>query len=87
MPFFECRGGMWKRLGSGSSYLCEISGAQPDFGVIIKTFDRLLDAKMGTKLVPEGQPTRSWFLATISVDFLMIFERKCTRFRPHFLSS
>ena len=52
MPFFECRGGIWKRLGSGSSYLCEISGAQLDFGVIIKTFDGLLDAKMVTKIGP-----------------------------------
>ena len=50
MPFFECRRGMWKRLGSGSSNPCEISGAQPVLGVIIKTFYRLLDPKMVTKI-------------------------------------
>ena len=43
---------MWKRLGNGSSYLCEISGAQPDFGLLIDTFDRVLDPKMVTKIGP-----------------------------------
>ena len=56
-------------------------------GVIIKTFGGLLDAKMVTKIGPGRATNKNWFPATISVDFLIIFVKKCTRLRTHFLSS